>query len=75
MKKELKMNGWGLMKYFLGLKLVQGEAGIFMSQERYDVEVFKKFKMISCNPVSTPMEFGTKLSKYANRDLVDVSKY
>jgi len=31
--------------------------------------------MISCNSVSTPMEHGTKLYKFANGDRVDASKY
>jgi len=35
----------------------------------------KKFKMTSCNPVSTTMELGTKLSKYADGDQVDAGKY
>jgi len=75
MKKEFEMTDLCLMKYFLGLEVVQGKDGIFVSQERYAEEVLKKFKMTSCNPVSTPMEPGTKLSKYADRDRVDASKY
>lgn len=34
----------------------------------YVEEVLKKFKMSSCNLVSTPMEPGTKLSKYSEGD-------
>jgi len=44
MKKELKMIGLALMKYFLGLELVQGEEGIFVSQEMYDVEVLRSLR-------------------------------
>ena len=47
------MTDLGLMKYFLGLEVIQGKDGIFVSQERYAEEVLKKFKMTSCNPVST----------------------
>jgi len=74
-KKEFEMTNLGLMKYFLGLEVVQGKDDIFVSQERYVEEVLKKFKMTSCNPVSTLMEPGTKVSKYADRDRVDASKY
>ena len=63
MKKEFEMADLGLMKYFLGLEVIHGKDDIFMSQERYAEEVLKKFKMTSCNPVSTPIEPGTKLSK------------
>jgi len=74
-EKEFKMTDLGLMKYFLGLEVVQGKDDIFVSQDRYAEEVLKKFKMTSCNPVSTPMEPGTKLSKYVDGDRVDASKY
>jgi len=73
--KEFEMTDLGLMKYFLGLDVIQGKDGIFVSQERYAKVVLKKFKMTSCNSVSTPMEPGIKLSKYADGDRVDASKY
>lgn len=31
MKKEFEMTDLGLMKYFFGLKVIQGEEGIFVS--------------------------------------------
>ena len=75
MKKEFEMTDLGLMKYFLGLEVIQWKDGIFVLQEMYAEEVLKKFKMTSCNPVSTPMEPSIKLSKYADGDWVDASKY
>jgi len=75
MKKEFEMTDLGLMKYFLGLEVIQGKDGIFVSHERYAEDVLKKFKMRSCNSVSTLMEPGTKLSKYADGDRVYASKY
>ena len=75
MKKEFEMTDLGLTKYFLGLEVIQGKNDIFVSQERYAEEVLKKFKITSCNPVSTPMEPGIKLSKYADGDRVYASKY
>ncbi|KAK8288489.1 hypothetical protein V6Z12_D07G128800 [Gossypium hirsutum] len=65
----------GLMKYFLGLEVRQEETGIFMSQEAYAKEILKKYKMAHCNPVSTPMEPGVKLSKFDGGERVDASKY
>ncbi|WVY91926.1 hypothetical protein V8G54_037440 [Vigna mungo] len=63
MEKEFEMTDLGLMKYFLGLEVKQSEEGIFISQERYALEILKKFKMKDCNLISTPMELDTKLSK------------
>lgn len=63
------------MNYFLGLEVVQREKDIFVCQESYVEEVLRKFKKTSCNPISTPMEPGKKLSKYGDEDKVYASKY
>ncbi|XP_047331723.1 uncharacterized mitochondrial protein AtMg00810-like [Impatiens glandulifera] len=75
MKKEFEMTDLGLMKYFLGLEVKQSEEGIFISQERYAFEILKKLKMEDCNPVSTPMKPGTKLSKFDGEKRADTGRY
>jgi len=39
------------------------------------LEILKKFKMVDCNPVSTPMELGTKLSKFDNGEPANPGRY
>jgi len=75
MTKEFEMTNIELMKYFFGLEVKQGEKGIFVSQERYAEGILNKFKMTNCNSVLTPMEPGTKLSKFDRGDRVDANKY
>ena len=58
MTREFEMTDFGLLKFFLGLEVKQGETGIFISQEKYTKEILKKYKMENCNPVSTTMEPG-----------------
>ncbi|XP_070015772.1 secreted RxLR effector protein 161-like [Nicotiana sylvestris] len=65
------MTDVGLMSYYLGLEVKQMEDGIFISQESYTKEILKKFNMLDCNPVNTPMESGTKLSKFDKGEKVD----
>ncbi|XP_070050047.1 uncharacterized mitochondrial protein AtMg00810-like [Nicotiana tomentosiformis] len=65
------MTDVGLMSYYLGLEVKQIEDGIFISQESYTKEILKKFNMLDCNPVNTPMESGTKLSKFNEGEKVD----
>ena len=71
MTREFEMTDIGLMSYYLGIEVKQEKEGIFISQESYAKEVLKKFKMNECQPVSTPVECGTKLSKHEEGETVD----
>ena len=71
MSREFDMTDMGLMSYYLGMEVKQTENGIFVSQESYTKEVLKKFNMLDCNPVNTPMEGGLKLSKFDEGEKVD----
>ncbi|XP_061360229.1 secreted RxLR effector protein 161-like [Gastrolobium bilobum] len=62
------MTDLGLMKFFLGLKIRKGET-------IYTKEILKKYKMADCNPVSTLMEPGAKLSKFDGGERVNARKY
>ena len=75
MTKEFEMTDLGHMSYFLGLEVKQDESGIFVSQEAYAKEILKRFKMEDCNPVSTPVESGTNLSRYDEGTEVDATVY
>ncbi|KAL0367758.1 UNVERIFIED_CONTAM: Secreted RxLR effector protein [Sesamum radiatum] len=66
MAKEFEMMGIGLMSYYLGIEVKQRDDGIFISQERYAKEILKRFEMKNCMPVSTPVEYGFKLSSRQN---------
>ncbi|XP_070056939.1 uncharacterized mitochondrial protein AtMg00810-like [Nicotiana tomentosiformis] len=65
------MTDVGLMSYYLGLEVKQMEDGIFISQESYTKEILKKFNMLDCNPMNTPMESGTEFSKFDEGEKVD----
>ncbi|GJQ99145.1 retrovirus-related pol polyprotein from transposon TNT 1-94 [Tanacetum coccineum] len=75
MTRVFDMIDMGLMKYFMGLEVRQGIFGIFVSQKAYAKEILKRYKMEDCNPVVTPMELGTKLSKFEGGEPVDADKY
>ncbi|KAK2968675.1 hypothetical protein RJ640_001578 [Escallonia rubra] len=63
MMVEFDMSDLGMMHYFLGIEVKQSAAGIFISQKKYVQEILDRFQMKNCNSVSTPTEFGLKLSK------------
>ncbi|XP_022932473.1 uncharacterized protein LOC111438879 [Cucurbita moschata] len=75
MTREFEMTDLGLLKFFLGLEVKQGETGIFISQETYAKEILKKYKMTNCNSISILMEPGAKLSKYDEGERVDANRY
>ena len=69
------MTDMGLMSYFLGLEVNQLENRIFLSQEHYAKEVVKRFKMEECNPISTTVDYGAKLSKNDEGKIIDSTLY
>ena len=73
--REFEMTDLGLSKFFLDLEVKQGEMGIFMTQETYEKEIFKKHKMKNYNPISIPMKPGAKLSKYDKGERVGANRY
>ncbi|KAJ4756551.1 polyprotein [Rhynchospora pubera] len=75
MMREFEMTDLGLMSYFLGLEIKQSDDGIFISQEAYAKEVLKRFNMANCNPVSTPVECGVKLSRHDKGNVIDATLY
>ena len=64
-----------LMSYFLGLEIKQNIEGIFISQEAYAKEIFKRFKMEDCKPTSTLVDCGVKLSKFEEGKVIDHTLY
>jgi hypothetical protein len=57
--KEYEMSDLGLMRYFLGIEVKQGE--IFISQEKYVANFLKKFNMLKCKSAGTSMTVNEKL--------------
>nr|GEU42851.1 uncharacterized mitochondrial protein AtMg00810-like [Tanacetum cinerariifolium] len=75
MKSRFEMSMMGEITFFLGLQVNQSSCGIFINQSKYVLEILKKYKMRSCDPVGTPMEIKDKLDLDQNRTPVDATKY
>ncbi|KAL4016732.1 hypothetical protein IC575_024389 [Cucumis melo] len=48
MMKMFEMTDLGLMSYFLGIEIKQGQGEVFICQKKYAKEILKKFKMDEC---------------------------
>lgn len=75
MMQKFEMSDLGVMKYFLGVEVKQGPAGIFISQMKYVKEILERFGMQHCNSVKNPIVPGCKLTKDEGGMKVDASVY
>ncbi|GJQ99023.1 retrovirus-related pol polyprotein from transposon TNT 1-94 [Tanacetum coccineum] len=75
MKIRFEMSVMGEMMFFLGLQVNQSPRGIFINWSNYVLEILKKYRMETCDPIGTPMEIKDKLDLEKNEILVDATKY
>jgi hypothetical protein len=68
---EFEMKDLGLMHYFLGLEVWQSPERIFLNQGKYAVEILKRFEMLECKSMNTPMEAKMKLLVDTSSELID----
>jgi hypothetical protein len=72
---EFEMKYLRLMHYFLGLQVWQSPEKIFLNQGKYAVEILKRFDMLECKSMNTPMEIKLKLLVDTSSELVDAMLY
>jgi hypothetical protein len=72
---EFEMKYLGLMHYFLGLEVWQSHGRIFLNQGKYTVKILKRFDMLECKPMNTPMEAKLKLLVDTLSKLIDATLY
>jgi hypothetical protein len=72
---KFEMKDLGLMHYFLGLEVWQSPERIFLNQGKYTVEILKRFDMLECKSMNTPMEAKLKLLVDTSSDLIDATLY
>jgi hypothetical protein len=63
------------MHYFLGLEVWQSLERIFLNQEKYVVEIQKRFDMLEYKSMNTPMETKLKLLVDTSLELIDATLY
>ncbi|KAL0303045.1 UNVERIFIED_CONTAM: Retrovirus-related Pol polyprotein from transposon TNT 1-94 [Sesamum radiatum] len=51
------------------------ETGMFLHQQKYPGDLMKKFGMLKCKPISTPVEPQAKMCAYEGQDLEDATMY
>ena len=69
------MKDLGMMHYFLGMGVWQNEHGIFLGKGKYAVEILKRFRMMDCKAITTPMASNLKLLSDASSKVVDATMH
>src|SRR5713226_2330830 len=59
----------------LGMEVWQSTDGIFLGQGKYAVEILKRFRMMDCKAMATPMASNLKLLSDASSETVDATMY
>ena len=72
---EFEMKDLGMMHYFLGLDVWQKPGEIMLSQGKYAVEILKRFGMMDCKSMTTPMMMNLKLLSDATSETVGATLY
>ncbi|XP_026383274.1 uncharacterized protein LOC113278729 [Papaver somniferum] len=62
LSNNFAMKELGNLHYFLGLEAVRSENSIMLSENKYTMELLSKAHMLDCNPCSTPVSKGPRVS-------------
>jgi hypothetical protein len=63
MVNKYEMSDMGLLHYFLGIEVYQDKEEVFISQRMYAEKIMRKFRMVGCKPMATPLDVNEKLKK------------
>jgi hypothetical protein len=75
MKVTFQMSDLGLLSFYLGIELHQGDSGITLRQTAYAKRVVELAGLTDYNPALTPMEERLKLSRDSTTEEVDATQY
>jgi hypothetical protein len=72
---EFEMKYLGMMHYFLGLDVWKRQDEIFINKGKHAMEILKRFKMLDCKAMATPMVSNLKLLQDTTSKTMDVTLY
>ncbi|GKC68931.1 putative ribonuclease H-like domain-containing protein, partial [Tanacetum coccineum] len=75
MHKRFQMSYMGELTFFLGLQVQQRKDIIFISQDKYVVDILKNFDFVTVKTATTPMEPNKALVKDEEAENVNVHLY
>ena len=73
--KEFEIKELGRLKYFLGIEVSYSRQGIFISQQKYVIDLLKEIGKLDCKPETTPIEPNQKSGETKEELVVDKEMY
>ncbi|KAK5845013.1 hypothetical protein PVK06_001165 [Gossypium arboreum] len=73
--KEFEVKELGKLKYFLGIEVAHSREGIFISQQKYIVDLLTETGKLGCKPTKTPIEVNHRLGNALEDAIVDKRSY
>ena len=72
--KEFEMKDLGALKYFLGIEMSWSKQRLFLSQQKYTLDLLDEIGNSTCQPVDTPIEINHGLFIYSELDSYEQRK-
>ena len=63
LSKDFMIKDLRRLKCFLGIEMAHSRRDIFISYQKYILDLFKEISMLGCKPVDTPIEQNHELEK------------
>ena len=65
----------GILHYFVGMQVWKNTGGISQGKGKYAVDILKRFGMMDCKDMATPMESNLNLLNDASSESIDATMY
>ncbi|GJS93647.1 ribonuclease H-like domain-containing protein [Tanacetum coccineum] len=62
LSSKFMIKDMGLLKYFLGIEVLENENGLCLSQRKYCLELLSEYGLLACKPTATPLLQNVMLS-------------
>ncbi|KAK3020642.1 hypothetical protein RJ639_046426 [Escallonia herrerae] len=73
--KEFEIKDLEKLKYFLGIEVARSKEGIFVSQQKYVLDLLEETGKLHCRPSDTPIEPNHRLAEFMEGEPTDKGMY
>eukprot|EP00253_Pinus_taeda_P024591 PITA_24591 len=73
--REFEMEDMGLMHYFLGMEVWQGDGELFVSHDKYANEILMRFRIERSKPMETPLAGNRRNEDATSLEVVEATVY